>query len=163
MSFLTSLRRSFISGLAGAAIVPFFVPTEIIAGYTGIDLRQNTAVCNTSDGYLGHYNKHNNTITVCVDNYMEQGVARSTVVRHEVIHRVQCNIGTKEVLPKGLLRFIVAQTFNAEEVLEVVLQYPEEEHHGEYEARIFQQLPEGIVSGLLFYSNIYRNIRKSIT
>ena len=162
MSFLTSLRRTVISAMAGATVVPFFVPTEVIAGYTGITLKQNAPVCQTSDGYLGHYNKHDNTITVCVDNYMEQGVSRSTVVRHEVIHRVQCNVGTKEVLPKGLLRFIVAQTFNAEEVLEVVLQYPEEEHHSEYEARIFQQLPEGIVSGLLFYSNIYRNIRKSL-
>lgn len=163
MSFLTSLRRTVISALAGAAVVPFFVPTEAISGYAGIDIKQNTEVCNTSDGYLGHYNKHNNTITVCVDNYMEQGVARSTVLRHEIIHRIQCNIGTKEVLPKSWLRLIVAQTFTADEVLEVVLQYSEEEHHGEYEARIFQDLPEGIVSGLLFYTNIYRTIRKSIT
>ena len=163
MCFLKFLRQSVCSALAGASVIPFFVPTEIIAGYAGITMRQNTAVCETSDGYLGHYNKHTNTITICVDNYMEQGVARSTVVRHEVIHRIQCNIGTKEVLPKPVLRHIVAQNFTADEVLEVVLQYPEEEHHGEYEARIFQELPEGVVSGLLFYTNIYRTIRKAIT
>ena len=162
MSFLKFVRQSLCSALAGASVIPFFVPTEVIAGYAGITIRQNTAVCETSDGYLGHYNKSNNTITICVDNYMEQGIARSTVVRHEVIHRIQCNIGTKEVLPKGILRYMVAQNFEADEVLDVILNYPEVEHHGEYEARLFQDYPEGLISGALFYTNIYRAIRKSL-
>ena len=71
---------------------------------------------------------------------MEQGVARSTVVRHEVIHRFSV-ISARKSPTQGSSQFIVAQT-SSRWVLEVVLQYPEEEHHGEYEARIFQDSPK---------------------
>lgn len=157
---LDCIRRTLCSALAGAAVVPFFVPTEIMAGYTGVTINQNTEVCK-STGYLGHYDKRDNSITLCVDNYMEQRIARSTVVRHEIFHRIQCNLGLKEIIPEPLLTHVVASTISDEEVLTVLLMYDEREHQGEFEARVFQNAPEGLISGALFYTNIYRTIRKS--
>lgn len=153
-------RRSLCSALAGAAVVPFFVPTEIMARYAGVKIYQNTEVCE-SKGYLGHYDKRDNSITLCVDNYMNKRIARSTVVRHEIVHRIQCNIGVKEVIPEPILRYFVANSISDEEVLGVLLMYDEREHQGEFEARVFQNFPEGLISGALFYTNIYRSIRKS--
>lgn len=141
--------------------MPFFIPAEVMAKYTGVVIRQNTPVCEQT-GYLGHYDKTDNSITVCVDNYMEKGVARSTVIRHEIIHRIQCNIGVKEVIPEEVLTQVIRYTMTDEETLGVLLLYDHEDHQGEFEARVFQNLPEGIVSGALFYTNIYRNIRKSL-
>lgn len=141
--------------------MPFFIPAETMAQHAGVVIRQDTPVCKQT-GYLGHYDKTDNSITVCVHNYMEKGVARSTVIRHELIHRIQCNIGVKEVIPENVLSQVVRYTMTDEETLGVLLLYDHEDHQGEFEARVFQNLPEGIVSGALFYTNIYRNIRKSL-
>lgn len=141
--------------------MPFFIPAETMAQHAGVVIRQDTPVCKQT-GYLGHYDKTDNSITVCVHNYMEKGVARSTVIRHEIIHRIQCNIGVKEVIPENVLSQVVRYTMTDEETLGVLLLYDHEDHQGEFEARVFQNLPEGIVSGALFYTNIYRNIRKSL-
>ena len=158
---LKCLCRALVSTLAGAAVVPFFIPTEVMAKYTGVVIRQNTPVCEQT-GYLGQYDRTDNSITVCVDNYMEKGVARSSVIRHEIVHRIQCNIGVKEVIPEDVLTQVIRYTMSDEETLGVLLLYDHEDHQGEFEARVFQNLPGGIISGALFYTNIYRNIRKSL-
>lgn len=162
MRFLESCRRCFIVSLAASSILPFFVPTEAISRYAGIAFYENLKVCEKRS-YIGHYDKKDNSITLCTENYERAGISRSTVVRHEVIHRIQCNIGVKEVIPEKVLAYIVDNTFRDRDVLSVLLYYEGPDRRGEFEARVFQNLPEGIVSGLLFYSNIYRNIRKSIT
>ena len=162
MRFLNYCRRVLTPALTVALVVPFIIPTESIARYSGVRFNENTEVCE-KEGYLGHYDKTDNSITLCTDNYDAADIERVTVVKHEVIHRIQCNIGVKEVLPERILSYVVDATVPDKDVLAVLLYYQGPDRKGEFEARVFQNLPQGLISGTLFYTNIYRTIRKAIT
>ena len=147
-------------------IFPFTIPgAGALALHAALALQGTPVV---TQGYgcdnpnqIGGFHTITREIIVCEGNLQYHDVRFNEVVRHEAIHALHGNLGYHEgrptdrtVLPVPVLGFFVRNTLSDQEIETVLLGYDSRILYQEFEARVGQRLPAGVIATGLVASQI---------
>ena len=125
---------------------------------SGLSISPDPVSCQ-NPSLLGQYVEGSNVVQICYDNIKKSKFTADVVIRHELIHVIHANLGfhrgeDKTILPYELLSWSTRHFINQDEAMAIIQVYDEGVINQEFEARLGQNLPNGIVALGLIYSSV---------
>ena len=147
-------------------IFPFIIPglgtlaLHAALALNGIPVVTEGYGCDLNPHQLGGFHTGTREVVVCENNLEPHGIIANEVIRHEAIHVIHTNLGYHDhpsdqtILSDKTLGFIVENTLSPEEIQTIILSYDPRIINQEFEARLGQRLPDGVVATGLVASQI---------
>lgn len=127
--------------------------------FTGIGVREPRTLECVQASLLGTYSPATDTLVMCEDNIEESDYSYETIRRHELVHAIQERMGqfedpSKVIIPEPYLTYLVREFIDDEDTVSILLSYPEEERHAEFEARLLQYAPSEVIAVMLVMAHL---------
>ena len=147
-------------------IFPFSIPglgtlaLHAALALNGVPVVTEGYGCDLNPHQLGGFHTGTREIVVCEGNLGTYNIGSNEVIRHETIHVVHTNLGYHDqptdqtILSGHTIGFLVENTLSQEEIRNVILSYDPRILNQEFESRLGQRLPDGVVATILVTSQI---------
>ena len=141
-------------GLIGPLLLSFAV------WVTGISTPEQTARECDQANLLGAYVPATDTLFMCEENIEASDYSYGTIRRHELVHAIQERMGQFEdpervIIPEPELTVAVRELMDDKVTVSILLAYPENERHAEFEARLLQNAPDVVIASMLLASHFF--------
>ena len=133
--------------------------------FSGIDVTYlSDPACDARPDLMGSYFIGQDQVVLCVDNIEREQLDPDVVLHHELLHAVHENFGVRgSFFNEKQLAKRVSQQLDFEEVLSVVMSYPEEELDQELEVRVLSnQMSEWHMALVIIVSRLVELLRLAL-
>lgn len=137
------MKLSILFVLA-ALLSPFAVPLPAALKLSDVEVVRRS---DCEPNHMGYY--EDSKVYLCDNNIKDE----DTVLRHELVHHIQQNFNNATLVPEPFLTGAVRLLEEDGKVMYVLLEYDNTTE--EFEARVLDNLPNNVISGLLIYSELF--------
>ena len=138
---------------------------QLALSFSGIDVHHiQDKACDVRPELMGSYLIEKDQVVLCIDNIEREDQDIKTVLMHELLHASHENFGVSgSFIPEPILTHLVRANLDSEEVMGVIMTYPEEQIDQELEVRVFDGLmSEWHMAAILSTSRLVELLRLAL-